>query len=233
MKRCLNCNIEKNVDDFCINRNKKDGRNSICKNCSSVKHKFYYENNKEKLIENQKNYYQKNIEKIIDYKESYREKNKDIILEKQREENIDDVREYNKKYNIEYKEKNKEKLKELRKDWEKRNKHIVLWRSILKRTLNQFRKDKKDSTYNLLGYNAIELKEHIESLFTEGMSWKNYGEWQVDHVLPLCSFDKNTHPSIVNSLSNLRPLWTINKEANGVLYEGNLNRKRHKIHETL
>ena len=28
-----------------------------------------------------------------------------------------------------------------------------------------------------------------------------------------------------NALSNLRPLWAVNTEINGVFYEGNLNRK--------
>ena len=79
---------------------------------------------------------------------------------------------------------------------------------------------------NLLKYTANELKNHLENLFTDGMSWSNYGEWQVDHIKSLYTFDKNTHPSIVNSLSNLRPLWTTNREINGVMYEGNLNRKK-------
>ena len=76
----------------------------------------------------------------------------------------------------------------------------------------------------MLGFSATELKQHIESLFTEGMSWDNYGEWHIDHIKRVSEFDKNSSPSIVNALSNLRPLWATTREINGVVYEGNLNR---------
>ena len=36
---------------------------------------------------------------------------------------------------------------------------------------------------------CIEVAEHIESQFTEGMTWENYGEWHVDHRLPITSFN--------------------------------------------
>jgi hypothetical protein len=41
----------------------------------------------------------------------------------------------------------------------------------------------------------------------------------------LNSSDKDTHPRVVNALSNLRPLWATTREINGVIYEGNQNRK--------
>ena len=80
----------------------------------------------------------------------------------------------------------------------------------------------------MLGYSSVELKNHLEKLFTKEMNWSNYGEWHVDHIKPLYTFDKKTPPSIVNSLSNLRPLWAKNKEIDGIIYEGNFNRKRNK-----
>ena len=59
----------------------------------------------------------------------------------------------------------------------------------------------------LLGYSALELKTHIELLFLEGMTWENYGDWHIDHIRMVSTFDKETPISIVNSLDNLRPLW--------------------------
>jgi hypothetical protein len=41
------------------------------------------------------------------------------------------------------------------------------------------------------------------------MSWDNWGEWHIDHIIPVSKFEKETPPSIVNSLSNLQPLWAI------------------------
>ena len=83
---------------------------------------------------------------------------------------------------------------------------------------------KINSTFDLLGYSALELKIHLESLFTEGMTWDNYGEWHIDHKKPVSSFESDTLPSIVNALSNLQPLWGTTREINGIIYEGNLNK---------
>lgn len=108
------------------------------------------------------------------------------------------------------------------KEYYKKNPHIYSWRSLVYRTLNG--KIKNSSTIDLLGYSYKELKEHITSLFTDGMSWDNYGEWHIDHVKPLSSFDDNTPIHVVNALSNLQPLWATTREINGVIYEGNLNK---------
>ena len=67
------------------------------------------------------------------------------------------------------------------------------------------------SKFELLGYTPEELFRHIEENFQPGMSWDNYGEWHIDHIIPDCQFKYNS----VNeegfklswSLSNLQPLW--------------------------
>lgn len=38
--------------------------------------------------------------------------------------------------------------------------------------------------------------------------------------------DKNSPPSLVNELSNLRPLWATTRTIDGIVYEGNLNRPK-------
>ena len=58
------------------------------------------------------------------------------------------------------------------------------------------------------------------------MSWDNHGEWHVDHIKDVSTFDPDTPPSVVNALINLRPLWATTREINGVVYEGNLNRNK-------
>jgi hypothetical protein len=83
---------------------------------------------------------------------------------------------------------------------------------------------KEGHTIDLLGYSALELKEYLSTLFTEGMSWDNYGEWHIDHKKPVSAFHKDTPPNIVCALSNLQPLWAITREIDGVVYEGNLNK---------
>ena len=47
------------------------------------------------------------------------------------------------------------------------------------------RRVKKSGVWKFVNYTPAELKEHLESKFKDGMTWKNYGEkWQIDHVIP-------------------------------------------------
>jgi hypothetical protein len=88
-----------------------------------------------------------------------------------------------------------------------KNPYKYAWRTVLNNTLKRFNTTKSDSTINMLGYSADELKSHLESLLTEGMSWDNHGEWHIDHKKPVSLFDPETDMSIVNALDNLQPLW--------------------------
>lgn len=63
----------------------------------------------------------------------------------------------------------------------------------------------------ILGYTADDLRAHLERQFQRGMTWDNYGEWHVDHILPVASFQYETvdSPEFLAcwALTNLRPLW--------------------------
>ena len=56
-----------------------------------------------------------------------------------------------------------------------------------------------------------DLEKHLESKFEEGMSWDNYGEWHIDHIIPQSHFDINSADceefKKCWSLENLQPLW--------------------------
>ena len=63
----------------------------------------------------------------------------------------------------------------------------------------------------LVGYTIDNLIAHIETHFTDGMSWENFGDWEVEHVVPREKFD---YASAEDSgfrecwaLENLRPEW--------------------------
>ena len=84
----------------------------------------YYENNKEKINENNKKYYENNKEKINEINKKYRENNKEKINEinkKYRENNKEKIKETTKKYY----ENNKEKIKEHRKKYYENNKEKI------------------------------------------------------------------------------------------------------------
>jgi hypothetical protein len=83
---------------------------------------------------------------------------------------------------------------------------------------------KSDSTLNLLGCTIDEFKKYIENLFTEGMTWENYGKgknkWNLDHYVP-CSYFDLTDPEqqkICFHYFNIQPLWScLNSSKNGVV----------------
>lgn len=70
---------------------------------------------------------------------------------------------------------------------------------------------KAGPTFELTGCDASELKLHLESKFTEGMSWGNYGlhGWHIDHIKPCASFDLllDSEQRKCFHYSNLQPLW--------------------------
>jgi len=63
---------------------------------------------------------------------------------------------------------------------------------------------------DILGYSYRQFKQKIEMQFTEGMSREKLGsEIHIDHKISVDHFIKKgeTRPHIINSLSNLQPLW--------------------------
>lgn len=85
---------------------------------------------------------------------------------------------------------------------------ILIIRLLIKRILDSKKKNFRRSI-QILGYSYEDFISHIESQFAPGMSWMNHGDWHIDHVIPINYFIKNgiNNPSVINSLSNLRPLW--------------------------
>lgn len=64
---------------------------------------------------------------------------------------------------------------------------------------------------SLVGYSALELRQHLEGQFDESMTWENYGTaWHIDHIVPLAFFGCQDVSSpifrLAWSLDNLRPL---------------------------
>lgn len=60
-----------------------------------------------------------------------------------------------------------------------------------------------------LGCSIAKFKLFIENQFDLGMSWDNYGEWHLDHVLPLASFDLTDRQQFLEAANwlNYQPLW--------------------------
>jgi hypothetical protein len=49
--------------------------------------------------------------------------------------------------------------------------------------------------------------EYLGDLFTEKMNWDNYGEWHIDHIIPLSSANTEEEIYKLCHYTNLQPLW--------------------------
>lgn len=71
--------------------------------------------------------------------------------------------------------------------------------------------DKNGPWLSLVPYALQQLKKHLEDLFLPGMTWKNYGEWHIDHIIPVSLWEfkiaEEKEFKQCWALCNLQPLW--------------------------
>jgi glutamate synthase domain-containing protein 2 len=214
MKICNDCGVEKELKDFYKAKSNTRGYENSCKKCRQErrkkKKKEWLNKNKNKVKKYKKIYYENHKVEICKKSRNYRNNNLEKCQEKEKEKRQTESYKLHRKF---YMKKHKEE-----------NKHVYAWRSTLRNTITRMNTIKSDKTINMLGYSANELKYHIEKLFTPEMTWENYGEWHIDHIKSVSTFDKDTPVNVVCALDNLQPLWSTTREINGVIYEGNLNK---------
>ena len=85
-------------------------------------------------------------------------------------------------------------------------------------------KQKNSPTFDYIDLTPEELMDYLEGQFTEGMTWENYGEWHVDHIRPLASFDftgpdREEQLHAAWSYTNMQPLWALDNISKGARYE--------------
>jgi len=82
---------------------------------------------------------------------------------------------------------------------------------------------KSKSTLRVLGCTVEELKNHLESKFSEGMTWDNYGYrgWHIDHIKPCALFnlERSEEQQQCFHYTNLQPLWAKDNMKKGKKYE--------------
>ena len=67
--------------------------------------------------------------------------------------------------------------------------------------------NKTSRTTSILGCTVDEFRLHIETQFTEGMTWDNYGLWQLDHIIPQSFAITEEDVLKLNHYTNFQPLW--------------------------
>ena len=82
---------------------------------------------------------------------------------------------------------------------------------------------KSANTESLIGCSWEELYYHIETQFTDGMTWSTQGEWEIDHIIPCNAFKGELHlepnQRVLCWFRNLQPLWREDNRAKGGKYK--------------
>jgi len=174
----------------------------------------------DKQREYNRTYYLKHRDDLLARSKKYNAENKEKKLAAQRKRRA---------LGLEKDYYDKEKRREYSRAWYKKNKAYVNKKSIqrarerrktdvLFRITNTFRArascifksfggKKPISTKKLLGAEIEVVKKYIEDKFQENMSWANYGEWHIDHIIPLASAKTKDDLVKLFHYKNLQPLW--------------------------
>lgn len=183
IKRCSKCSQEKDVSFFNKSLKKKDGLQSWCRLCLNNYSIKYHPK-----------YYKENSIKIKERAKKYYFLNKDLCSYSARKY-------YFKQRDI------KLRLSDLSFRIKKNLRSRLCW--ALRN--NQ----KAGSAVSDLGCSIPHLKLHLELFWDDGMSWDNYGnkegQWSIDHIKPLSSFDLTDRPQFLEACNylNLQPMWHI------------------------
>ena len=200
-KTCTICSEEYPATEeyFFKERRGKYGLRSKCKSCFTAEskrlkqtpkyilaakeyRKKHYENNKEKYAERWQKYYKKNAEHLRERAVEWGRNN----LDKRR---ISDRK---------------------RRDNPGFRLSQNMSRSI-RQSLFRFNGKGRKPWEPLVGYTKKELIKHLEKQFQPGMTWENYGEWHIDHIIPILVFNFTSpdHDDFKRcwALENLQPLW--------------------------
>lgn len=225
---------------------KKQWNKDNAKKINTNARKFYREN-KELISSRVKDYYEKNKEQKLDYQKKYVSENEEKVKEKNkeyREKNKDKLKEYTQRWYKDnadkrkaYREENKDRQREWARLYQKKNRvKINKWyvekrkndplaklrhnmRSLVYHAFYDNGYSKKTKSAKIIGCSFKELKKHLESQFLNNMSWENYGDWHVDHILPLNSAKNENEIIALNHFKNLQPMWGKENQSKGDKYD--------------
>lgn len=197
---------------------------SYCLECSRLSALESQNKNPERKRQNQSRYHEKNKEKLKkkyhDNKAEYSERSREYY-NKNKERIISKAKDYAAKNHVKIKER-KRKYYIDNKDTEKFRVRAAASNSI-RNVMDAIRKNNKEKVKgkrSKVNFDVNEFKSRIESLFTDGMSWDNYGEWHIDHIKPIIAFiDEGVFDvDLINSIENLQPLWAKDNLSKGGKY---------------
>jgi hypothetical protein len=86
-------------------------------------------------------------------------------------------------------------------------KFIQITRVCIRGSFRRKGYSKNSRAYKILGASWEVVKEYFESLFKDGMTWDNHGEWEIDHITPISTANSEEEVIKLCYYKNLQPLW--------------------------
>lgn len=86
-------------------------------------------------------------------------------------------------------------------------------RKFISHSFKRRKESKAMHTEKVLGCTFDEFFSHICSLFKDGMTVENYGQWQIDHIIPLSTAKTKEDVIKLCHYTNLQPLWASENRA--------------------
>ncbi len=200
MKTCITCGEEKPRSEYHRDQHRRDGLVSSCKACKKDYRLKYYEDNSDRLRARSKAWYWENKDRSLETARAWREKNIERARRKRKEQywaNPEAARRASVKYTL---------------DRQKTDHFFRLKMRCRKRIWAAFNErgySKKTKSFSLIGCSQEDLVAHIESQFEDGMSWENYGQWHVDHIVPFAVAESEEDVARLCHYTNLQPLWAV------------------------
>lgn len=169
-------------------------------------HRIYSENNADAIRERGRLYREENRAQIRARDNAYKARNREKLRKKQ----------------LEYQRENNLRINAYRSRYMRQRRSIDKLFAIKQNMRARFRfelakrgEEQLIKANQYLGCSWIFLRDYLAEKFTDGMSWENYGDWHVDHVIPLASAKSKEELIRLWHYSNLQPLWASDNISKG------------------
>lgn len=177
MKTCKTCNLEQPTENFIGN---------VCKSCNNTRKKLWYEQNKDKIKNNNKQRYEENKTEILNKNKIYRETNVEKIKEiKKNYLENNKEQEYNR--TKEWSLQNKEYLKDYKKQYAKDNKDTIAEKKRIYRILNKDKINARERQRKLEDP-LYKLMHSIRNSINKSIKRNGYKKLSRTHLILGCDF---------------------------------------------
>jgi len=212
-KRCPKCGKVKGFESFNKEKARKDGFRCYCRECEQTLNKKWRQDNPDVA----KRWNKANAERLAKYYHEYHKANAKKKSAYDRQRYLDDKEKILKQKEL-YRIANGEKIREYaRKKYAEDINHRLAVRLRIRVWFALKGVTRGKSATSLLGCSMQDFRNHLASKFTDGMTWENYGDWHIDHILPCASFDLSDieQQKICFNYKNMQPLWASENQSKG------------------